>query len=136
DLIYGLPGQTEESFVRDFRAVAAAGVHSVTVYNLRVNEKTPVAGALGDGEHLGLERLGRWGAVIRACAAGVGFGERRWHTFVRAPLDLPADHPARRFETFAAIGNQIGIGMSARSRLGDVVYRNHPEFHAYLRRIA
>jgi oxygen-independent coproporphyrinogen-3 oxidase len=136
DLIYGLPGQIEESFARDFQAVAAQGVHSVTVYNLRLNEMTPVAGKLQDDEQLELERLVEWRAMIRAVAAEMGFQQTRWHTFVRERLPEEADHPARRFENAPAIGNQIGVGLSARSRLGSVVYRNHPEFQSYLQRIA
>jgi oxygen-independent coproporphyrinogen-3 oxidase len=135
DLIYGLPGQTEESFVQDFQTVAAHGVHSVTVYNLRVNEKTPVAGNLEEDEQLGLERLITWRALIRACADDVGFKQTRWHTFVRKEPEKNANHPARRFENFPAIGNQIGIGMSARSRIESAVYRNHPEIKFYLQRI-
>ena len=46
DLIYGLPGQTEASFRRDLEAVAAAGVHSLCLYVLRLNEHTPVAARL------------------------------------------------------------------------------------------
>ena len=136
DLIYGLPGQAEESFVRDFQAVAARGVHSVTVYNLRLNEMTPVANKLQDEEQLELERLIEWRAMIRAIAAETGFKQTRWHTFVRERMDVEADHPARRFENLPAVGNQIGVGMSARSRLGSVVYRNHPEIQAYVQRIA
>ncbi|MCZ6624357.1 MAG: radical SAM protein, partial [Deltaproteobacteria bacterium] len=135
DLIYGLPGQTEESFVRDFQIVAAHGVHSVTVYNLRVNENTPVANKLEKDERLSLERLVRWRALIRAVAVGAGFKQTRWHTFVRERPEEDAHHPARRFENFPAIGNQIGIGMSARSRLGSTVYRNHPRIQPYLQRI-
>ena len=46
DLIYGLPGQTEESFRRGLERVVETGVQSLTLYNLRVNEATPVARVL------------------------------------------------------------------------------------------
>src|SRR5262249_6412019 len=117
------------------RTVAGRGVHSVTVYNLRINEKTPVAGKLEEGERLALERLVLWRATIRACAAELGFEQTRWHTFVREHPEVDADHPAPRYQNAPSLGNQIGIGMSARSRLGHVVYRNHPELHPYLQRI-
>src|SRR5439155_20651732 len=52
DLIYGLPEQTEADFRRDFETVARLGVHSVTAYNLRVNERTPVSKLITQDEKL------------------------------------------------------------------------------------
>ena len=135
DLIYGLPGQSEQSFVNDFETVAKLGVHSVTVYNLRINERTSVANKLTQEEELDLEQLIHWRSLIRDCAASVGFKQARWHTYVRDEPEKTDDHPAGRFENFPAIGDQIGIGMSARSRLHSVVYRNHPQVAAYMERI-
>ena len=136
DLIYGLPAQTEDSFAEDFRTVAACGVHSVTVYNLRLNERTPVAGKLEPSEDLDLTRLVTWRAAIRAVADELGFTQTRWHTFTRTRPAADATHPARRFENMPAVGNQIGVGMSARSRLNAIVYRNHTDLGQYLQRIA
>ena len=135
DLIYGLPGQSEESFVEDFKTVSKLGVHSVTVYNLRINERTSVANKLSEDEELNLEQLIHWRTLIRECAESVGFKQKRWHTYVREEPEKEAGHPARRFENFPAIGDQIGIGMSARSRLQSIVYRNHPNMKTYLDRI-
>ncbi|MGH7895440.1 MAG: radical SAM protein, partial [Candidatus Binatia bacterium] len=50
DLIYGLPGQTAESFLRDLHAVAARGVPSLTLYSLSVTERTGVAKGLENEE--------------------------------------------------------------------------------------
>src|SRR5262245_22660899 len=52
DLIYGLPRQTRSDFMRDFAEVVDAGAHSVTAYNLRINERTPVARHLHNDERL------------------------------------------------------------------------------------
>jgi oxygen-independent coproporphyrinogen-3 oxidase len=60
DLMYGLPGQTHASFRRDFMTLAELGVPSMTVYDLRLNERTPVARNLKEGERLELEQLLRW----------------------------------------------------------------------------
>ncbi len=46
DLIYGLPGQTPESFLADLTTLAALGVPALTCYSLRVTERTPVTRAL------------------------------------------------------------------------------------------
>jgi oxygen-independent coproporphyrinogen-3 oxidase len=136
DLIYGLPTQAESSFAADFRTVAGRGVHSVTVYNLRLNERTPVAGALQEEERLGLEQLVRWRALVAAVAAEQGFTQTRWHTFLRQRQEDGPRHPAARYEDLTTIGNQLGVGMSARSRLDGTVYRNHVDLDAYHRRIA
>ena len=134
DLIYGLPGQSEESFRRDLALVVERGVHSVTLYDLRVNERTAVVKSLADHERLVLERLMRWRAVVAEAAREVGLVQTRWHTF-RRPAGPATGH--RRAAHFQADGwgFQLGVGMSARSQLGYVVYRNHPQLAAYLGRV-
>lgn len=134
DLIYGLPGQTHDSFLRDFAASAEAGVHSITAYNLRVNERTPVVRHVREEERLDLTALIGWRARIREVADELGFELTRWHTFCRRePSTL--EETGRRFEDRTGWGNQLGIGMSARSRLEHVIYRNHRIFNTYLERL-
>ncbi|MGQ0635974.1 MAG: coproporphyrinogen-III oxidase family protein [Planctomycetaceae bacterium] len=134
DLIYGLPGQTYDSFRRDFSAIAKRGVQSVTVYDLRLNEQTPVARRLADEERLELERLVRWRLVVMQTAADLGFTQTRWHTFKR--LDTIASrHKRAPHHDHSGNGYQLGIGMSARSHLGATVYRNHERIPKYLERI-
>jgi oxygen-independent coproporphyrinogen-3 oxidase len=134
DLIYGLPKQGEESFRRDLGAVVERGVHSVTLYELRLNERTPVARSLGEDERLGLDRLIRWRAFVRGAALDAGLEQTRWHTWRRP--DGPAVRH-RRAPHFAADGKgyQLGIGMSARSHLGYAVYRNHEQLETYASRV-
>jgi oxygen-independent coproporphyrinogen III oxidase len=133
DLIYGLPGQSQDGFARDVEVLADIGAHSVTFYNLRVNERTPIARRLNRDDRLDLAALVDWRARIRAVAAEHGFEPARWHTFRRRNVTTAA--AAARFEDRTGAGNQFGIGMSARSRLNHVVYRNHSTFDVYLRRI-
>jgi oxygen-independent coproporphyrinogen-3 oxidase len=135
DLIYGLPGQTPDSFRHDFTAITALGVQSVTAYNLRVNERTPVARSLVDDERLDLARLVRWRSAVARVASELGFTAARWHTFQRLRGDDPAAKIVRRFDDVTGRGNQFSIGMSARSRLENVIYRNHASFDTYLERI-
>jgi oxygen-independent coproporphyrinogen-3 oxidase len=129
DLIYGLPGQTEAMFRHDFAAVAQCGVHSVTAYNLRVNERTSIVQTMGSDDQLSLARLVHWRAFVQATAAELGFVQKTWHTFQR-----PSD-AARRYEDKTGAGNQLGVGLSARSRLGAVIYRNHASQPVYCDRI-
>jgi oxygen-independent coproporphyrinogen-3 oxidase len=132
DLIYGLPGQSRESFRRDLRAVASAGIHALTLYSLRVNDRTPVTKALG-GEPFDLGSLMRWRAFVRRAAGELGYTQTRWHTFKR--LDTAARNHERVpcFDDRMA-GFQLGVGMSARSHLGYTIYRNHASLAEYLAR--
>ena len=135
DLIYGLPGQTEDDFRRDFETVAERGVHSVTAYNLRVNERTPVAKMVAEEEQLFLARLVRWRGFVEATAESVGFVQTRWHTFRRADCSTAAQARAESFEDLTSLGEQFSAGLSARSRLADTIYRNHRGFSTYVERV-
>jgi len=135
DLIYGLPGQTPEGFGGDFEAIARLGVHSITAYNLRVNERTPVARSLVDDERLDLANLVRWRSAVRTAARDLGFAPARWHTFQRVVVGGPVEDIVRRFDDVTGRGNQFSVGMSARSRLENVVFRNHASYDTYLERV-
>ena len=134
DLIYGLPGQTEAAFRADFEAVAGMGVHSVTCYNLRVNEKTSIGRLIPDEARLDAVRLVRWREAALDVAHGCGFEQTRPHTFRRVEPRTAAD-AARRFRDDTGRGEQFGAGVSARSRLRDTVYRNTKEYGGYLARV-
>ena len=129
DLIYGLPGQTEERFRDDFRRVTERGINSVTCYNLRINEQTPVVRELKESERLDLDRLLRWRQVVVQTAADNGFVHKTGHTFER-----PTEK-SRRFSDLTAHGDQFGAGPSARSRIDHTVYRNHSNLQEYLDRV-
>jgi oxygen-independent coproporphyrinogen-3 oxidase len=131
DLIYGLPGQTEESLRDDLTAFASRGVDSFTLYNLRVNEKTPVARILDDRERLTLARLVRWRAFAKRATDELGFVQTRWHGFRRR--DLPPWKAA--FVDLTSTGDQFGAGNSARSRFDGAIYRNHPSLEVYVERL-
>lgn len=134
DLIYGLPGQDEANFRRDFEIAAENGVHAVTAYSLRLNEYTPVARQLRQSERFDLHRLMRWRTVVRDTARDLGYTQTRWHTFKRMN-GIAARH--ERLPTSGADmrGYQFGIGLSARSSLGHAVYRNHRNLTTYVKRV-
>ena len=135
DLIYGLPGQDEAGFRRDFESVARRGVHAVTAYNLRVNERTPVVKVLREEERLDLARRVRWRGFVNATARELGFLPVRWHSFARASLTSAREREQAAFDDASARTEQFGAGLSARSRFGSVVYRNHVDFDEYLARV-
>ena len=134
DLIYGLPGQSEETFRDDLRAIAARGVPSLTLYSLRINEHTPVGRTMPASDRLDIAGLMRWRAFVQRSAAELGYTQTRWHTFKRL------DSVARLHERLPCFdqdmaGFQFGAGSSARSHLGFTVYRNHERIDRYLERI-
>jgi oxygen-independent coproporphyrinogen-3 oxidase len=134
DLMYGLPGQSEASFRGDLETIAGWGVHSLTLYDLRVKRKTQLGRSLGEEERLDLQRLLRWRAYVGQLTANLGFAQTRWHTFKR--LDsVAARHERAPCFDLDMQGYQLGIGMSARSHLGHTVYRNCDRIHEYVRRI-
>ncbi|HVN83345.1 MAG TPA: coproporphyrinogen-III oxidase family protein [Candidatus Binatia bacterium] len=134
DLIYGLPGQSEHAFLADLRALAARGVPSVTLYSLRINERTPVTKAMRDADHFDLAGLMRWRAFVQRSAEDLGYTQTRWHTFKRLDSIARLHQRLPCFDEDMA-GFQFGIGSSARSHLGYTIYRNHERIDAYLERI-
>jgi oxygen-independent coproporphyrinogen-3 oxidase len=71
---------------------------------------------------------------VRDAARAHGFSAKRWHTFQRAG-NGPAAEVVRRFDDVTGHGQQFSVGMSARSRLDHVVFRNHAGFDTYLERV-
>ena len=132
DLIYGLPGQSMQSFRRDLEAVSDAGVHSVCIYALRLNEKTKVAARLGEAERLDLARVMRWRAFITRAARVLGFTQTRSYTWKRLGAAEPAAAGRPRAAEDSGGVQELALGMSARSQLAGTVYRNHERFDAYL----
>jgi oxygen-independent coproporphyrinogen-3 oxidase len=134
DLIYGLPRQTEESFLADMGRIAATGVHSFTLYSLHLNDRTPVAKSLRDGERLALARLIRWRSVVKQRAEALGYQQTRMHTYKRVD-PVAAKHERLAHFTHTGWGYQFGMGMSARTHLGRTVYRNSSKLETYLERV-
>lgn len=134
DLIYGLPGQTEAGFRQDMIALAESGANAMTLYDLRINEKTTVGRALAEEERLDLGRLLRWRVLIRETAESLGFVQTRWHTYKRKD-SVALEH--RWLSTFDDVshGYQMGIGNSARSHLGYTVYRNVRKPETYIQKV-
>jgi oxygen-independent coproporphyrinogen-3 oxidase len=134
DLIYGLPGQVEADFRSDLELLMSRGIHSVTCYNLRVNEATPIGRLVTAEGRLDAVRLVRWRELTRNVARDQGFRQTRWHTYQRVENATAAD-AAERFRDVTGWGDQLGVGVSARSRLKDTIFRNHQKYDAYLGRI-
>ncbi len=134
DLIYGLPGQTEASFRADLETLDAHGINNLSVYNLRVNEETSVRRRLREDEWLDLERLVHWRRFLRGETQRLGFEQYRWHCFRRREGRGANYERAACFDVQRG-GYRLGVGLSARSKLGDAVYENVRDMQQYLERI-
>jgi oxygen-independent coproporphyrinogen-3 oxidase len=133
DLIYGFPGQREDSLRRDLEAFAALGPHSLTLYNLRLNERTPLATVAADMQRLDLPVLMRWRRLVELVTTELGYAQTRWHTFLRRDCPAPGHDRAPGMNAFG-VGREAGIGVSAFSHLGETIYRNHDGVDGYLQR--
>ncbi len=134
DLIYSLPGQTEESFRRDFQKVSELGVQALTLYDLRTNEHTPIRKRLSESERPSLARLLRWRKLIQETAAELGYVQTRWYTFKKANTIALRHRWQQTFDT-VGYGFQLGIGNSARSHLGFAEFRNARDPGEYIERM-
>jgi oxygen-independent coproporphyrinogen III oxidase len=133
DMIYGLPGQAPEGFLADLTLLADLGVPSLTLYNLHLTERTPVARILGD-DRLDLAGLMAWRAFIADATTRLGYTQTRWHTFKRLDTNAARHDRLPTFDERQS-GFQLGVGMSARSHLGHTVYRNHQVLDVYVDRV-
>ncbi|MGH7898277.1 MAG: coproporphyrinogen-III oxidase family protein, partial [Candidatus Binatia bacterium] len=101
---------------------------------LRLNENTRVASQLTAEERLDLKRLIRWRSFVKQAADGLGFEQGRTYAFKRPRNEVSrvgtAPPPRQN-----GLSYQLGVGMSARSQLGTVVYRNHERSSAYVERM-
>ena len=135
DLMYGLPGQTEESFGSDLETVAARGAHALTLYDLRVTRRTSLGRELREDERLeDVGRLLRWRRFVMRRTLELGFTQTRWHTFKRLGTIAARHERAPCFDDEVR-GFQLGVGMSARSHLGHTIYRNHERLPEYVARV-
>ncbi|MFM7143620.1 MAG: coproporphyrinogen-III oxidase family protein, partial [Alphaproteobacteria bacterium] len=127
DLIYGLPGQTHEGFRRDLERAVDAGVTSLCLYALRLNAHTAVANVVASSERLDLPRLLDWRRFVFGAADDLGLERRRPYFFEpRGTRSLPEQSPDEPL---------LGVGTSARSQIGDTVFRNLDRSTGYVERI-
>lgn len=134
DLIYGFPAQSEDSLRRDLETFAALGAQSLTLYNLRLNERTPLTTVLADLQRVDLPVLMRWRRCVEKVTDALGYTQTRWHTFQHRDRRQPGHDRAPGMNAFG-IGREIGIGVSAFSHLSETIYRNNDTFAGYLSRI-
>lgn len=134
DLMYGLPKQQPEQLESDIAILNELGVPSLTLYDLRINEHTPIARKIEDHDRWDLDKLITWRSIAKQLAENAGYKQTRWHTY-KKPDSVAAKHERIRCFNDDGSGFQLGVGMSARSQLGYTLYRNTRNIKTYLERM-
>jgi oxygen-independent coproporphyrinogen-3 oxidase len=75
-----------------------------------------------------------WRSFVNGAAERLGYTQTRWHSFKRLDTSARTHQFERDFDENLS-GTQLGVGMSARSHLGDAMYRNHDVHDKYIERI-
>ncbi|MGH7289957.1 MAG: radical SAM family heme chaperone HemW, partial [Myxococcota bacterium] len=120
DLIYGAPGQTLDTLLRDVETVIDLGVPHVSAYALTLEPGTPFARAAEAGKLelpdedtvLAMSRL------LRAHLAAAGIAQYEISSYARA------GHRSRHNQRYWRREDVLGLGPSAASLLGARRFRN------------
>ena len=126
DIMFGIPGETADSFAATLDAVLAEGVEHLSVYSLQIEEGTPFFAARA---HLSLpdedteEEM--YAALCRRTRAA-GYRHYEISNFARP------GHECRHNLRYWRRGDYHGFGVAAHSLFGDVRFFNRADFPAYL----
>jgi oxygen-independent coproporphyrinogen-3 oxidase len=133
DLIYGAPGQTVESLMRDVERLIALGVPHVSAYALALEPGTPFARAAAAGklELPDEDTVVEMGRLLRARLTAAGIARYEISSYARA------GHRSRHNQRYWARREVLGLGPAAATFLGERRLRNAPalaEWRAALER--
>jgi len=123
DLIYGAPGQSLETLLRDAERVIDAGVPHVSAYALTLESGTVFARAAERGK-LSLpdeDTVLSMSALLRARLRAAGIAQYEISSYARP------GHRSRHNQRYWLRGDVLGIGPSASSLVGDRRFRNARE---------
>jgi oxygen-independent coproporphyrinogen-3 oxidase len=128
ELLYGIPGQTEHSFMTSLEKVLSYRPEHITLYPLRLEEGTDLKKRCDDGsltppDPVLMERM-----YTRAKELLIKIGFQPYTIYDFA---LPGHENRFRLGQLCGI-EQLGIGYQANSRIDGVVYRNGHSLQEYL----
>ena len=121
EFIYGYPGQTMESWIRDMRLAIDSGVEEIQVYRLKVipygDEAGPILRMSSNtkAQFCSLEETLLMKEVANQMFAEAGMKQTLTRVFARDPDNL--SHYAR--DQCCTLADQVGFGLSAFSSLRD-----------------
>ena len=132
DLIYGIPGQTSETWRTSLRAATAVGVDHVSTYALTVEEGTPLARRVDRGEVAmpdGDAIADLYDLATDELAAS-GFEQYELSNWARP------GHQSRHNRTYWTDGEYLGIGAGAHGYLAGERYENVAHPRGYIAAVA
>lgn len=127
DLIYGLPGQTPESWERTLDAAIALNPEHISGYGLKVEEGTPLAARVAAGETLpddDAQADAYLAMVDRLTAAG--YGQYEISNFAKE------GYPSRHNLKYWTLSPYLGFGPGAHSDFGDRRYAFLRDLEGYI----
>ncbi len=127
DLIFAIPGQTEEEWREDIRAVAALGPDHLSTYCLTFEEDTALFIKLQQGKvKLDPERETRYYRAIWEEAAAAGFEQYEISNYAK-----PGHASQHNINTWR-MSEWIGLGPSGASQFGGSRHANTPDLAKWL----
>ena len=124
DLIYGIPGQTTDTWLTSLRTAAASGVDHVSTYALTVEEGTPLARRVNRGEVIvpDGDALADLYDLATEELASAGFEQYELSNWARP------GHQSRHNRVYWTDREYLGIGAGAHGYLAGERYENiaHP----------
>lgn len=127
DLIYGLPGQTQESWEKTLDAAIALGPEHISGYGLKVEEGTPLAGRVAAGEVLPDDdaQADAYLAMVARLAAA-GYGQYEISNFAKEGFS------SRHNLKYWTLSPYLGFGPGAHSDFGDRRYAFLRDLEGYI----
>lgn len=132
DIIFGLPGSTNDDVVNDLNTVATLGVDHLALYPLWVYESTPVERKIRRGD---LVRT-RFGALQDQLATGMALlTEHRFERYTAFHYTISEAHKHRYGLWQMAAREWIGFGMAAMSYTNGEVVLNERNLGRYIEKV-
>ena len=131
DLMYGLPGQSAESFAAGLRQAVGLPVSHISAYGLKVEEGTPFAAALAQGR-LRLPDEAEEEAMYQAAVHFLpeqGFGRYEISNFAKPGAECRHNLKYWRYQPY------LGLGTAAHSFLAGERIANTADLGEYIRRL-
>jgi len=131
DLIAGLPGQTDESFIAGLKRAIALGPDCITIYQLEVPGNTPLFRAIDD-ERVA-QSLADWDTKRQRVATGFRILKQHGYTIRNAYSAVRSSRHSR----FVYAEDQyhgadlVGIGLSSFSYVAGMHYQNTTSLREY-----
>ena len=127
DLIYGLPGQTQESWAKTLEAAIALDPEHISGYGLKVEEGTPLADRVAAGEVLPDDdaQADAYLAMVARLGAA-GYGQYEISNFAKEGFS------SRHNLKYWTLSPYLGFGPGAHSDFGDRRYAFMRDLEGYI----